>query len=337
MTPSRCLQTAICVLLSTLAAACSPLTVSFTLGASPEKLEEAVVHADPRGRDKVAIIDVRGIIADSPRSGLLSSSASPVDGLVARLDKAAQDPRVKAVVLRINSPGGTVAGSDVMYRELRRFRNETGKPVVASMGEVAASGGYYIALASDTILAQPSTITGSIGVVFPTINLSDGMSRIGIRSRSIVSGPNKDIANPLEPPVEDHYAILQGIVDDFYHDFRSLVIERRPKLSTGDVGIATDGRVVTGTRAVELGLVDREGGLRDAFDSAKALADIDQARLVKYAASRGAARTPYARDPAPPPRADETDLNLVNIELAHAASLGLLPPGAYYLWIPGAP
>jgi len=315
---------------------CSPVTVSFTFGADPDRLEESVVASEGAGRDKVALIDVRGIIADAPRSGLLSSSASPVDQLTARLEKAKEDPRVKAVVLRLNSPGGTVAGSDVAYEEVRRFIEESEKPVVASMGEMATSGAYYLALAADEIVAQPSTVTGSIGVIFPTVNVSEGLSRIGVKSRAVTSGPNKDLANPLEPVDETHYQILQGIVDAFYDDFRSLVVERREQLPEAHVDEATDGRVVTGTRAHELGLIDRLGGLRDAIDRAKELASIDEARVVKYVTNGRGARTPYARADLSEPQA-ETSVNLLNIQMPDGAAFGVLPPGAYYLWRPGVP
>src|SRR5688572_11159974 len=247
---------------------CAPTTLSVTLFADNSRLLESAVLTDKgAGEDKVAQIDVRGLIADYADGGILFPTTNPVDDLTARLRKAQEGPNVKAVVLRINSPGGTVTASDMMYREVRRFADESGKPVVASLGEVAASGGYYLALASDRIVAEPTAITGSIGVLMQTINVSDGLSRIGIKSRSVTSRANKDIANPLEPMREEHYAILQGLVDEFYGQFRGLVMERRgaePAAGSADPAAAsaaatgrrnldmtrfdelTDGRVMTG-------------------------------------------------------------------------------------------
>lgn len=322
-----------CASVSLVLGACTPVSFSAHLGPSAGRLHETVViedKADPSA--KVALIDVRGLIADASRPGLLSAGLNPVDEFTARLRQAAKDPAVRAVVVRINSPGGTVTASDIMYRELRRFADDTGRPVVASMGEVAASGGYYLALAADEIIAQPTTITGSIGVIFPTINVSKGLGKIGIESRAVRSAANKDIANPLEPIRDAHYAILQDLVDEFYERFRNLVIERRPGLDASRLDEITDGRVFTGSRAVELGLVDAEGDLHDAFASAKRLASVSRARLVKYHASGNKPRSPYAMaDPAPARATTGTQLNLLQINLPQSVSE---TGGAYYLWLP---
>ncbi len=305
-------------------AACSP-TVNVNFGGPERELREETV-LDPHASPKIALIDVSGIIADARRPSLIGRGENPVDEAVKRLDKAARDPAVRAVVLRINSPGGTVTGSATLYDEVRRFRISTGKPVVASMGEVAASGGYYVALAADAIVAQPTTLTASVGVIIPTINVSEGLGMIGVRSRALTSGPNKDLANPLEPPRERHYAILQSIVDDFYRSFRERVVERRPGLARDRLDEVTDGRVLTGAAAREAGLVDHLGGVREAFDVAKSLAGVPAARLVKYpGASDKGPRSAYAHEAATQPVL--LQLNLPAIEpLPHA--------GVYYLWTP---
>src|SRR5690349_19329184 len=151
-----------------LLAGCTPVTFSFTFGEEARFLSETTVAQDEApGKDKIAIIDVRGLISDRTSEGLFATRPNPVDALTARLEKAEKDPFVRAVILRINSPGGGVTASDMMYREVRRFRERSGKPVVASLGEVAASGGYYLALAADQIIAEPTSITGSVGVIIP--------------------------------------------------------------------------------------------------------------------------------------------------------------------------
>jgi len=330
-------------------AGCSPLTVSFTLFADNGRLRETVVESDANaGEAKVVMIDIRGLIADREDSGLLSRGPNPVDDLVAKLRRAEQDRGVKGVILRINSPGGTVAASDMMYREVRAYAQRTGHPVVASLGEIAASGGYYLALSADRIVAEPASITGSIGVIIPTVNVSEGLARIGIRSRSVTSRPNKDLANPLEPMREEHYAVLQGLVDEFYDRFRSLAVERRGPSHAGSasadaapvrlidmakVETLTDGRVMTGVKAEEAGLADQTGGIHEAFDVAKRLAGLHAARLVKYyREDSDRPRTAYASS-AVPPEGQGSEINLLQLRLGGSA-LGWPTPGAYYLWLP---
>ena len=328
-------------------AGCSPVTMTFTLFADSSKLIETTVDVDKgAGESKVAMIDVRGLIAEKIEAGLLSPGGSSVDELVARLKRAEEDSRVKAIIIRINSPGGTVTGSDMMYREVRRFSEVSKKPVIASLGEVAASGGYYLALASDRIIAEPTSITGSIGVIMPTINISEGLGKIGIHSRSIKSGKNKDLANPLEPMREEQYAVLQETVDEFYAGFKNLVVERRTRAaSVGTTSIdasrladLTDGRVFTGVRAKEYGLVDQTGGVRDAFAVAKSLAGIDAARLVKYYPEGGERpKSAYAGSSVPRPGegGGGTEVNLVQIRAGGMGAFGGAGyAGAYFLWLP---
>lgn len=325
---------------------CGRASITFALGAADERLYETTV-IDDGGEAKIALIDVRGLIVDDRKSGFLSSGSNPVDDLVASLEKAAKDPQVRAVVLRINSPGGGVAASETMYAEVRRFRERTGKPVVSAMGEVAASGGYYLALAGDEVMAQPSTITGSIGVIIPTINVSAGMNRIGIVARSVKSGANKDLANPLEPMREDQYAVLQHMVDQFYAEFRGLVLARRgPRgFDESRADELLDGRVFTGSEAAALKLVDRTGGLREAYERARGLAGLEQARLIKYHGEGERPRSAYAQTslasaeaPHSPP-VGGVEMNLLQINgvdglLGLTSGMGVRP---YYLWAPSLP
>jgi len=324
---------------------CSGASVTFTFGPSDQSLKPVTVARDAEASHSapaVAQIDLDGLIADRETFDLLGGGTNPVNELVVRLARAAQDPAVRAVLLRVNSPGGTVAASELVYTELERFR-AGGKPVVVSMGEVAASGGYYAALAADEIVAQPSTITGSIGVIIPTLNVSSGLNRLGIDARAITSGPNKDLANPLEPRRAEHDAILQHMVDQFYAEFRNRVIERRPGLDPARLDEVTDGRVLTGADAMEAGLVDRLGDVRVAFDLAKALAGVEHARLIKYTYEESnRPRSPYAPSAsAPTGAADASRVNVntgLQFSLDHPlASLGPLQPTPHYLWLPMSP
>jgi protease-4 len=315
-------------------AGCSPASFNVSVGPGSRTLRESMVLSDKgAGSNKVAMIDLRGVIADQSEPGFFGAAPNPVDEFLARLRMAENDASVKALIIRVNSPGGSVTASDILYREVRRFRETTGKPVIASMGEIAASGGYYISLAADEILAEPTSLTGSIGVIIPTINFSDGLSRIGIVSRSVMSGPNKDLGNPLEPMRDAQYAVLQDVVDEFYAKFTGLVRERRPGLDAAHFDEATDGRIVTGATAVAWGMIDREGGVREAFDLAKERAGVAGASLVKYSVSTGKNRTAYSESAVETSRAEGTDINLVQLRLSGLQAGG----NAYYLWGLGAP
>ncbi len=294
-------------------------------------LTETVVLEDPgaESSDKIALIQITGMIADADRPGLLRKGENPVSRLVESLHKAAKDSKIKAIVLRINSPGGTVTASDVVYREIQHFKRTTKKPVVVLMSDLATSGGYYIACAGDEIIAHPTTITGSIGVIIQTFNFSEGMRRIGIKADAITSGPNKAAGSPFEPMPAEHRALLQGLVDEFYANFVAIVTESRPNLSPADLEWITDGRVVTGRRAAEVGLIDSTGDLRDAFEAAKRRAGLTAAKLVKYHRPLEYVGSAYARSPAANPQINLLQLNL------NAGPL-LEQSGFYYLWDPAA-
>ena len=294
-------------------------------------LTETIVLEDP-GADssaKIALIQITGMIADADRPGLITKGENPVSRLVESLHKAAKDSKIKAIVLRINSPGGTVTASDVVYREIQHFKRTTKKPVVVLMSDLATSGGYYIACAGDEIIAHPTTITGSIGVIIQTFNFSEGMRRIGIKADAITSGPNKAAGSPFEPMPPEHRALLQGLVDEFYDNFVAIVTESRPNLSPADLEWITDGRVVTGRRAAEVGLIDSTGDLRDAFEAAKRRAGLTAAKLVKYHRPLEYVGSAYARSPAANPQINLLQLNL------NAGPL-LEQSGFYYLWDPAA-
>ncbi len=294
-------------------------------------LTETVVLEDPgaESSDKIALVQITGMIADADRPGLITKGENPVSRLVESLRKAAKDSKIKAIVLRINSPGGTVTASDVVYREIQHFKRTTKKPVVVLMSDLAASGGYYIACAGDEIIAHPTTITGSIGVIIQTFNFSEGMRRIGIKADAITSGPNKAAGSPFEPMPPEHRALLQGLVDEFYDNFVAIVTESRPNLSPADLKWITDGRVVTGRRAAEVGLIDSTGDLRDAFEAAKRRAGLTAAKLVKYHRPLEYVGSAYARSPAANPQINMLQLNL------NAGPL-LEQSGFYYLWDPAA-
>ena len=307
--------------------------VRFIIDAVPAGggLTETVVLEDPAASTsaKIALVEVTGMIANAQRRGLLTKGENPVSLIVESLGKAAADSKVKAIILRINSPGGTVTASDVIYRELQHFKQSTKKPVVVLMSDMATSGGFYIACAGDEVIAHPTTITGSIGVIIQTFNFSEGMGRIGIKADSITSGPNKAAGSPFEPMPPEHRALLQELVDEFYANFVAIVTDSRPNLSIADLEWITDGRVVTGKRAAEVGLIDSTGDLRDAFAAAKTRANLTTAKLVKYHRPLDYVGSAYAQPPITQPQINMLQLNIDAGPLFDQS-------GFYYLWDPAA-
>lgn len=318
--------------------ACGPLT--FIVGLSPgdQKIVQTIVR--PSGHwfsPRVAIIDINGIIRNSSKNHLLSMRANPVSVLYEKLEKAQRDTRVKAVILRLNSPGGTVAASDSMYRMVKRFKMESHKPVVALMTDLTASGAYYLACACDKIVAYPTAITGSIGVIVQTVSLKPALNRIGIQTEAITTGPNKEVGSPLSLLTDEHRAVLQTLVDDFYDRFLDVVRTARPNIPPEVFDQVTDGRVVTGRRGVELGLADHTGDLNDALDLAKQLAHLDKADLVLYHRPQTYVGSPYS---IPDARAVSTGTTNIQINLAQINLTGsLVQPLVefYYLWQPNLP
>ena len=314
---------------------CGPTT--FVVGLSPgdQRMVTSVVEpAKSRTRDRVAVIDVTGMILNARIPGLLSEGENPVSVLHEQLNKAAKDKHCKAVVLRLNTPGGAVAASDMMYRDVLDFKEATGKPVVVVMMDVAASGGYYLACAGDYIVAYPSTVTASIGVIFQTVSLKPALSSIGIQTEAITSGPNKDAGSPLSELTDGHRAVYQEMVDTFYADFMGIVRTARPGISDEHFKEVTDGRVVTGRRALEVGLVDGLGDLDDGFAKAKSLAGLDDASLVRYHRPLSYVGSPYASSGERQPQASSTQVNLLQLNVD--GSFGESASGCfYYVWLPG--
>ncbi len=276
---------------------------------------------------KVVVIGVEGTLANAPAGGLLTPTENPMSLFVQELDKAAADDRVKAVVLRVNSPGGTVSSSDGMYQLLKRFRAKTHKPVVASGQEVVASGAYYLCCGADKIVAQPTTLVGSIGVIFETVNVKGTLDKLGVTAEAYKSAAHKDIGSPFRAATPDERAIFQGLVDDYYARFKGVVTSNRPIPPSADFTQMTDGRVYSGAAAAQLGLVDQVGLLDDAIDLAKSLAHAPDASVVAYRRPYGYGGSIYAVDDVPPPRADA-----LKLQLPDAATF--LPAGFYYMWQP---
>jgi len=276
--------------------------------------------------NKIVIIEVEGMLLNAKTGGFLQAQENDVSLFAQQLKKAEKDPAVKAIVLRVNSPGGTVSASDLMYDEVKRFKKLTNKPVVASGQDIVASGAYYVSCSADKIVVQPTSVIGSIGVIFNTFDLTGTMDKIGARTNVIKSGPLKDMGSPFKAMDDNERAVMQGMVNEYYGLFKSIVKSNR-KLDDVTLAAVTDGRVFTGSRSVELHLADQAGLLPDAIQLAKDLSHSPGARVVLYKRPYGYSGSIYAHSQEEPPKASVTEFNLI-------APRTFLPTGFYYLWNP---
>ena len=266
-----------------------------------QALAETVVEKDSGlVWDKIAIIDVDGMILDARETGLFGSGENPTSLFVEKLKKARDDSNVKAVVLRINSPGGGVTASNIMYQELLRFRKIKKVPVIAVIEDIGASGGYYLACGSDEIIADKTSLVGSIGVIVQTISLSGTMQKLGIDAHAVVSGPYKDMASPLKPLDANDRVLLQSIVDDFYDRFVTVVDDGRSNLGRAQVKELADGRIYTSDQALAKGLIDGQGTAFDAVRLAKQRAKLAKVKVVMYHRPLGYRGSVYAASPQIP-------------------------------------
>jgi protease-4 len=220
--------------------------------------------------DKIAIVEIKGVISQS-------------SGIIEELQQYLEDEGVKAIILRIDSPGGGVGPAQEIYREVIKIKGK--KKVVTSMGSVAASGGYYIASASDRIVANPGTITGSIGVIMQFSNLEELLKKIGIKGVVIKSGEHKDIGSPFREMTPEEKRIMQEVLDNVHQQFIQAVAEGR-KLDRSKVVQIADGRIMTGEQAKNLGLVDQMGNLQDTIDITAKMVGIVGKPIVLYPKKR---------------------------------------------------
>ena len=332
----------ILTLLVALTAGCSVPSLLITPVSSSPELEETVVEPGRNKRQKIAIVEVEGFLINARAGGGLLGGAeeNPVSLLKQQLDAAAADDRVKALVLRVNSPGGSVEASDVMYALVKDFKDKTGKPVIAACQTLAASGGYYVATAADEIHAQPVSLVGSIGVILELPDASALLNKIGVRFQTVKSGPLKDLGSPFDELSDQERAVFQGLVDDFFERFKAVVLASR---TISDESTAFDGRIFSGEGALEVGLVDRVCHLPETLARARELARAPGAAVVMYRRPYGYRGSIYASSAELTPRAESADDSerLARAVAAAAAEMPVLGelaragrPGFYYLWRP---
>jgi protease-4 len=310
-----------------LAGGCGGLKV--TIGPeSKEPLKEYTLQGRERG--KVLVIPVWGFLSDVPRKGLLGERASMVQQVVSQLRLAEKDEEIKAVLLEINSPGGSTTASDILYHEIMDFKERTKTKIVAGLMDVAASGGYYIALSADRIVAHPTTVTGSVGVIFITPKVSGLMDKLGLAVEVNKSGKEKDIGSPFRPSTPEEKLIFQELTDRMGKRFLDLVAKHR-KMDQTLLSSVSSARIYLADEALQLKLIDRIGYLSDAIAEAKDLAGLSkEAKVVVYRRSEYSNDNLYNMSTS---LHDAESLSLVDLNLSEI--IPTLSPGFYYLWAPG--
>jgi protease-4 len=240
------------------------------------------VTLEGTGDEKILVLSIQGTISDQPKEKLLRTHPSMVQEVISQLKRAEQDPLIKAVLMKVNSPGGTVTASDILYHEIRSYKERSGIKLVVAMMNVAASGGYYLSLPADWIMAHPTTITGSIGVIFSRPGVSGFMEKLGLALHVSKSGELKDMGSPFRAPTEADKAIFQALTDQMAQRFINLVLEHRT-LSADQRQRIASARVFLASEAQQVGLIDQIGYLTDAVEKAKSLAGLSpDAKVVTY-------------------------------------------------------
>jgi protease-4 len=281
------------------------------------------------GTDKILLIPVNGLISDRPKKGLIHTSASLVEQIVSQINKAEKDKQIKAVLFKINSPGGTITASDLLYHEISLFKERTGTKITVSMMDVATSGAYYISLPADLIMAHPTTVTGSVGVIYLQPKVGGLMDKIGLGVDVKKYGKNKDMGSPFRDSSEEEQKLMQKAVNDFGERFIRLVQKHRKPERQALSEIST-ARVFLAEEALKLGLVDKIGYLSDAVKESKMLAGISKdARVVVYRCNEFPEDNYYNTAGI---ASEDLNISVINIELPESLSL---KTGFYYLW-PGA-
>ena len=257
----------------------------FTSASAPP--ESSYVPDTSIGTTDIALIKITGGISEGDGGGGLFQTGGAGSNAIVKAIKQAREDKVKAILLQINSPGGTASASNAIHRELMRTRETSDTKVVALLGDVAASGGYYVASAANHIVANPDTLTGSIGVIIRTQNLSPLLEKVGVESGNFKSGQFKDILSPYRSATPDEQALLQSLVDESYQGFLNAIATGR-EMSLDQIKPYADGRIMSGNQALEAKLVDSLGNYFDAIEKVREVAGIedDDPSIRSYPGSR---------------------------------------------------
>jgi len=270
----------IMALVGVCAPGCAFVSVNLFQRALP--LQEKVVEGE--GPGKMLVMDISGVLAYEEKKGEggFREQINLLPRVKEELEKAAKDDEIKALILRIQSPGGTVNASDLLYYEIMQFKKERKVKVVACLLGIATSGGYYVATAADHVVAQPTTLTGSIGTIALKFNVQGLMEKIGVEEETVKSGEKKDIWSPFRPSSAEEKKILQSIIDEYQVKFLEVVKSGRKNMTEADLAQVKDGRIFSGSQALEVHLVDQLGYIQDAIQWARSTIGMKQAKVVVY-------------------------------------------------------
>lgn len=290
------------------------------------ELQEQCLRKAKETRDKILVIPLSGIVSSSTSGGVFYSSSNMVEELGMQLEKARKDKRIKGVILSMDSPGGEVTASDIIYNKINKFKKEKGVPVVVLMGNVAASGAYYISTAADKIIAHPGTVTGSIGVLSMFLNLEGLMGKIGVQVVTLKTGEMKDVGSMTRPMKDEEREFIMNILNEMYELFLDRVLASRKQLSRDELLKLADGRVYTAKQALQAKLIDQIGFFDDAVTAVKQQGNIPAASIVAYEWPWNHKYDVYSMMSPQRP----IDINLLKLDMDALNALGR--PGFYYLW-----
>ncbi|MCB2155653.1 signal peptide peptidase SppA [bacterium] len=292
--------------------------------------DQMVMYKEGKGRDKVAIIDVSGVLTSGGASESFFGSDSSVVSLTKKLDVAREDKHVKAIILRVDSPGGGVTASDIMYRELMRFKQERDIPIYVSMQNLAASGGYYISMAGDRIYAHPTSITGSIGVIAMFPEVKGLMDMAGVKMNAIRTGEMKDAGAFYDHMTDAERELYTDVIQDMYSQFLAVIEKNRTNLTHDELLAAADGRIYTAKQALDKGLIDGVAYLDEVIEMAKKDVGKDPDVVLIMRSSREEVSTAYASSKAPETGGTQFNLFNMNLDTFGAPSTEVFQ----YMWRP---
>lgn len=299
---------------------------NLSLGSRISPLEETVVSGE--GDDKVLVIAIKGLISNKKSKTIFGNvmEVGMVERIRETLKKADADHHIKAILLKINSPGGTVTSSDIIYHQLKSFKNKKGIRVYAIFMDLAASGGYYVAQAADKIFAHPTSVTGSIGVISLKMNLKNLLDKVGVEFEVVKSGEKKDFLSPFRPFTVEERELFQETIDSMHQRFVDTVLENRPGISRASMKSLADGRIFTSQQALDFKLIDHIAYLDEAEELIKQDLAVQKLKFVVYSRPGQYKNNLYSALPYSP------TINLLNVDL------NFLPLNLeskfLYLWIP---
>ena len=299
---------------------------TINLGPSLGSLEEVTIEGE--GPEKILLVNVDGVINNKKDRTLSGSTLrlGMVEDIRSIVDKAEKDDNIKALLIKINSPGGTVTASDIIFHLLKTYKEKSKVRIYIQVMDLAASGGYYIALAGDEIIAHPTSLIGSIGVIALKVNLQGFMSKVGVSWEIVKSGDKKDFMSPFRAFTKEERELFQGAIDRLHNRFVTLIAKNRSSLDISEVRSLADGRVFDAEEAKGLHLIDHIGYVTGTLDRIKSDLNNSSLKLVTYHRNDDFQGNIYSQFQKP------TSFNLINLDLGFNPNL--LSPYFMYIWSP---